>query len=284
MILKLSGADFSANNLGVVQVQQDLLPYTEAAILASGNSQMTGPQKSALDKLFRAMGADGSNNVMSKMRKMYLPILCGGDVTKAMINYADSSYPNDKELDATKWIYRSHGIVGLVGSGNSIYLTLSQPLLTNNFSCFVLRTEKMESGVADASYGIVLRGKTNTGRFLGISSPSNSSDQLTSLGAYGVDWYPGGWSKINDAVKTSTVNFGTNGCDVCGIGTWLATKHPSSYTDMSAESSQTLYVFGLNNMNTEKAYGVAIIGEAVTLEQAKLITQRIDELYDAFNV
>ena len=43
-------------------------------------------------------------------------------------------------------------------------------------------------------------------------------------------------------------------------------------------------VFGLGNMNTAKAYDVAIIGEAATLEQAKLITQRIDELHDAFNV
>ena len=284
MILKLSGADFSANNLGVVQVQQDLLPYTEAAILASGNAQMTEPQKSALDKLFRAMGADGSNNVMSKMRKIYLPILCGGDVTKAMINYADSSYPNDKVLDATKWTYRSHGIVGLASSGNNITLTLSQPLLTDNFSCFVLKTEKMEYGVADASHGIILRGKTSTSKFLGLTNPSNSSDHITSLGSYGLEWYPGGWRKVNDAVKTSTINFGSDGCDVCGIGTWLATTHPSSYTDMSGESSQTLYVFGLASMNTAKAYGVAIIGEAVTLEQAKLITQRIDELYDAFNV
>ena len=60
MILVLKNADFSAKNIGQVQVTVNLHAFTEAAIQASGNTSLTAEQKSALDSLFLSMGVDVS--------------------------------------------------------------------------------------------------------------------------------------------------------------------------------------------------------------------------------
>lgn len=281
MVLKLNGADFSANNLGQIEVTTELHPFTEAAILASGNNSLANVQKSALNNLFLAMGVDGSNNVMGKMRKVYLPIIAG-DLSKALINYAADNFPSDKNLNSSKWTLRSHGLVGLA-SGDNITFTESSPLLVDNMSMFWLRTELMQAGVDDSTYVFTLRGVATTSKFLGIRQQSVSSDRYISLGTYGSwgDALP----KSGDVIKAYGVtsrndyystNFNQNGA----FGSLAARTTP----DMSTETTQTLYVFGLSSVQTAKPYAVAMYGEAITKEQAELLCEKIDALWAAFNV
>lgn len=281
MILVLKNADFSAKNIGQVQVTVNLHAFTEAAIQASGNTPLTAEQKSALDSLFLSMGVDGSNDVMSKMRKVYLPIIAG-DVSKALINYNSSSFIVDKELSPTYWTFRNNGLVG-VQQGQPITLTLENPLLANNFSQFFLRTEKMESNVDDGTYVTTLRGKINTNLYLGIRQQSESSNQGFSFGTYGRAW--GGFkTKTFDRIKTSCVNINDLSYDLNNQGDWSTPSIPPVTSNMSAETSQTLYVFGLSNENIAKPYAVVMLGEHLTTEQAKNISGKIDALYDTFNI
>ena len=86
MILILKGADFSANNLGQVEITTELDDFTKAAIVASGNTSMTDVQKSALNTFFKKLGAFGTTGVWSKIHYAWMPII-GGSLDKAFLNY-----------------------------------------------------------------------------------------------------------------------------------------------------------------------------------------------------
>lgn len=280
MIIVLKGADFSANNIGKVQVTTDLHPYTKAAIDASGNTSLTGEQKSALNELFLAMGVDGSNDAMSKMRRVYLPIIAG-DVSKALVNYNTTDMIVDKELSEEYWTLRSNGLVG-VKTGQSIELTENNILKADNFSSFLLRTEKMEAGINDSSYVITLRGKTNTDLFLGLRQSSVSGNNSFNFGEYGAGW-EGFTEKSKDKIKASCVVNSKTGFANNVQGLWTLKDSPKPTTsDMSGETSQTCYVFGLSTVQTTKPYAVAMIGEAIDTEIAKNICAKIDALYETF--
>lgn len=279
MIIKINGADFSKNNLGKVVVTTELDPFTKAAIVASGNDSLTLTQKVMLNDLFLKMGVDGSNNVMSKIHRLYLPLIAG-DVSHALINYKDSSFVNDKVLDSSHWTLRSNGLVG-VAQGQSITLTESNPIMQDNFFELFLRTELVTPGVNDTSNAMILRGKTNTNAFLGLQQGSVSSDSICSLGAYGADW--GNWGKTTDAIKASGVNSASTYNDVIKRGVYTHEDTPkTTNVDMNGETSQTLYVLGLNNTNTTKPYGVLMLGEALDSQDFLNIANAVDNLYSSF--
>lgn len=284
MILKLKGADFSENNLGQIEVSQDLLPYTEAAILASGNTQMAPRQKSALDGLFRTMEAEQIGGVMSKMRKVYLPIIAA-DVSKALVDYSTNSFTIDFNLNSENWQIRNHGLVGLA-TGQNLSMDLNNPLTGGNYSCFLLRTEKMVGGTDDSTHALLLRGGTNIGKWLGMRFISQSSNTMVGSGEYGANKWFSGYPKNDDTISAAGVSLsGTSLFSICPRnGGYEESLTATNVVDMTGETKQSLYVFGLAGMNMTKAYGVAMIGEALTEQQTRNIVSKINALYDAFNV
>lgn len=279
MIIKINGADFSQNNLGKVIVTTELNSFTKAAIAASGNNSLTVTQKVMLNELFLKMGVDGSNNVMSKIHRLYLPIIAG-DVSHALINYKDTNFVNDKVLDSSHWTLRSNGLVG-VAQGQSITLTESNPIMQDNFFELFLRTELMTKGVDDTSYAMVLRGKTNTNAFLGLNQQSVANNGMCTLSTYGAEW--GNWEKITDEIKSSGVNSASTYNDVLKRGDYTHEDTPKTTTvDMSGETSQTLYVLGLNSTNTTKPYAVLMLGEALDSQDFLNIANAVDNLYSSF--
>lgn len=280
MIIVLKGADFSANNIGKVQVTTELHPYTKAAIDASGNTSLTGEQKSALNGLFLAMGVDGSNTVMSKIRKLYLPIICG-DVSKALVNYTTSAFENDKVLSADYWTIRNNGLVGKSTNGQPITLKENSPITTSNFFAAFLMTEAMEVGVGDSSKVFALRGATDKSKFLGLTQSSASSNSLIQLGTYGP------WNSFAPEPKGSIVTskFVLSTPSVAYNYNSEGIKEkimPNLNPDMSGETSQTLYVLGLSDQNTTKSYGAFMYGEAISKEEAMTIAEKLNALYATF--
>ena len=279
MIIKINGADFSQNNLGKVVVTTELAPFTKAAIAASGNDSLTLTQKVMLNDLFLKMGVDGSNDVMSKIHRLYLPIIAG-DVSHALINYKDSSFVNDMVLDSSHWTLRSNGLVG-IAPGQNINHVESNPIMQDNFFELFLRTELVTFGVDDTSYAMVLRGKTNTNAFLGLNQQSVSNDTMCALSSYGAEW--GSWDKRTDAIKTSGVNSASTYNDVLKRGVYTHEDTPkTTNVDMSGETSQDLYVLGLNSTNTTKPYGVLMLGEALDSQDFLNIANAVDNLYSSF--
>lgn len=279
MILVLKGADFSADNLGKVQVTTELHPFTKSAIQASGNTTLTNEQKSALDALFLAMGVDGSNNVMSKMRYMYLPILCN-DVTKALVNYASADFNVDKVLDQNQWELRNHGLVGKNNSStNAITLTLAseKALFGDNFTEMFLRTEPY---AIDAKNLSNITGIIRSNNFLG------AKDDVNKYGVYSVDTY--GYSSFDSSLKPSGV-VQANGYSVRGTSDNDWRLEGKVYKDKTVTISllthgqnETVYIFGVGTKNTENPYGALIMGEGITSEQFHTIMDRLDDLYKSF--
>lgn len=279
MILVLKGADFSADNLGKVQVTTELHPFTKSAIQASGNTTLTSEQKSALDALFLAMGVDGSNDVMSKMRYMYLPILCN-DVTKALVNYASADFNVDKVLDQNQWELRNHGLVGKNNSStNAITLTLAseKALFGDNFTEMFLRTEPYATDANNLSNFV---GVIRSGSFVG------AKDIVNQYGIYSVATY--GYSEIDTSLRPSGV-VQANGYSVRGTTDNDWRLEGNVYKDKTVtieslvhEQDETVYVFGLATKNTENPYGALIMGESITSEQFHNIMDRLDDLYKSF--
>lgn len=279
MIIVLKGADFSANNVGKINISSELHSFTKAAIEASGNVNLTNAQKYALDDLFLAMGVDGSNDTMSKIRRLYLPIIAN-DVSKALINYNTSDFVVDKVLSSDNWELRSNGLVGKK-AGQNIVLTESNILTADNFSTFFLRTETMVEGIDDGTYVITHRGKSDESLFLGARQQSVSSHQTVSFGEYGASWGET-WKKNTDAIKASGLTNINGILHYCKRGEWGSKVSPSVTSDMSQEASQTVYVFGLNTVQTTKPYAVAMVGEGIDPDIAKNICKKIDALYKEF--
>lgn len=278
MIIVLKEANFAQKNIGKVQLAAKLHPFTEAAIKACGNSMMNNKQKFALNDLFVAMGVDGSNDVMSKMRKVYLPIIAG-DVSKALVNYADSN--SIDKVPASNVILRNNGLVA-TSQVESMSVTVKSPLKADNFFALMLRTEKMVNGVADTSDSLVLRGVKNNSLFLGIRYMSVSGNTGINLGNYGANW-DGYFDKAKDVIKTTAVVNRSSSHDLCVEGTWTNGSGISTTSDMSDEAEQQLYLFGINGVNKTCAHGIAMLGEAITTDQAKAICNACDKLYAAFS-
>lgn len=284
MIIKLKGADFAANNIGKITMPIKLNDYTKRAVASCGKD-LTQEQQLALNDLFLAMGVDGSNDAMSVTRKLYIPMIAG-DISKAMINYAEPNMTNDKtDLDSNVWTLRNNGLVA-IGDGQPINLTLNNILTADNYSCFNLRTEPMITG--KSSYKLVLRGKTNNTLFLGITEQTSSAgDSVFFNGSYGREWRLDADGKLigvdnspYDNITTKFVNvkdnvFQLRNCEGITVGT------PSPITsDMSGETTQTLYVKGLNTCEKNYAEALLMIGESYDLEVAANIAEKIDALYE----
>lgn len=279
MVIKLNGADFSQNNIGQIPVSINLHEYTEAAILASGNTNLTRLQKSALNSLFLAMGVDGSNNIMSKMRKLYIPMIAD-DVSNALINYATNSFTKELTPNSTNWELRNHGIAQKE-SGQSLALTLNSPLVGTNITQIWLRTENMVSGVDDKCINFVLRGKTDTNLFLGCMEESSSSNNF-------ITWYHYGFSlteayeKTNEQRVASGLSVRASNDVSLRMYESVKTISTISPVDMSGETSQTLYVLGVGNQTAPRPFGLMLLGEAVTDADFNNLCDKIDALYDSF--
>lgn len=285
MIIVLKGADFSQNNIGKVQTEIVLDEYTKAAILASGNDALTDIQKSALNSLFLAMGVDGSNNVMSKIRKMYLPMIAG-DVSKALINYADNTFPEDATPNSADWELRNLGIAQKTTSQKfNLELTGQDILNSNNFTQMWLRTENMVSGTNDSGRTLIVRGQTDLTKYLGlIETSSNSNTQIVSRD-YGYNGFGNdGMSKANEQRRASGISFrASNDISKQRYGSYSLVTDGSitATTDMTGETSQYLYVLGMNGVEAPLPYGFLLLGEAIPDEDFRNIRDKVNELYAA---
>ena len=90
MILVLKGADFSANNIGKIDLPRELSDFTKAALSASGNTSLSDEQKLALDNFFINIGAVSNTGIWRKIKVLFLPILAA-DKERAFTNYVGNT-------------------------------------------------------------------------------------------------------------------------------------------------------------------------------------------------
>lgn len=90
MILILKDADFSANNIGKVELPREVSKFTLSALAASGNKSLTGKKVLALDTFFGNIGAISNSGIWPKLKLFTLPLIAGS-LDKALVNYKDNS-------------------------------------------------------------------------------------------------------------------------------------------------------------------------------------------------
>lgn len=136
MVISLSNADFSALNIGYIEIQRKYNRKTEEAIIASGNTGMTTLQKNALDVFFEKIGAFDNSGIAAKLQKLYIPFMAN-DLSHAFVNYLTNEV--DVEVSSEHLEYRNRGLVSkLASSSTSIKYKVSEGLNVNmaDFSCF----------------------------------------------------------------------------------------------------------------------------------------------------
>lgn len=283
MIITLEGADFSADNIGQVELERQLNEYTLAAITASGNENLTESQQYALDDLFLALGADGSNNILSKIRKLYLPMIAS-EVGNALINYATNNFTKDFTPNSANWELRNLGITQKASGQTFLISTFSPALVATNITQMWLRTENMVRGTDDKNFIFVLRGKTNDSKFLGVAEMSASSDNYIQWGAtYGYNNFATTSKDTDQRVASGFSIRGSSDYSVIrySAGLYETTITPSTQGDMSGESAQSLYLLGLGDQRAPKPFGFMMLGEGIPEADFLNIASKVNALYIA---
>ena len=176
MIFVLKGADFSANNLGQVELRTEINEFTEGIILKSGNTNMTRQQKSALDSFFRAIGAFGdSSNIWSKIDMLVMPLICS-DLEHASVDYTGKH--TITRLTESGYALRNHGITGVSDSPSANCATVNDVLFEKgNFSLFVMRTEDFTEAAQNSPYIVAYNGNSGSNRFYAQDRVSSDGQQ-----------------------------------------------------------------------------------------------------------
>lgn len=280
MIITLKGADFSANNIGKIIAPRKLNDYTIRAINTCG-AQLSNEQKYALDDLFIAMGAGKSNSVLSKVRKLYLPMIAGG-LDKAFVNYADTNMVNDKSsLSSSSWEIFNNGLRA-IDNKDSFYTTLDNHLLNENFSAYWLRTTPADSTTKDHNILVIDDGTGSN--FLGIKHSKIGQDKV-SPGSYGWAWVQASnpitynqYTYPSEVIKTQMVNINGINYQWRNIEKEYIRGCPNIGTSVNNADVQTLYSLQPSNA----AYGALMLGEYIEdNDLAFRIADSLDALYAA---
>lgn len=98
MIIVLKGADFSANNIGKIDIPRELTAG-QKAMLASYSKELTYEQKMAFGTFMDALDDGG---ITPKIKVLCMPILAG-DKSEAFVNLASTTYGKEIDLGASEY-------------------------------------------------------------------------------------------------------------------------------------------------------------------------------------
>lgn len=271
MIIKLNGADFSANNIGHVEVTTVLGEFTKKAIIASGNESMNDVQKSALDSFFRLIGAGKTGNtIASKLRFLFLPMLAQ-DVSNALINYKDESFEKAATPLSSAWKMEDGGIAGKDATATgSIVIPLTNPLVATDV-CMLSMTARPTDGTSGNQHYLSIRGKQNNTKWLTFYRSGSS---------YGSQ--PNQWMQVKSGNgQVWGYNLRTDGAyTICKSGLRLST---APALDLSDQSSEDIYTLGLSSKNLTPT-AMMMLGNSLSDEELQAVIEAMDNLYTIFGL
>lgn len=292
MIIRLSRADFSANNIGKYEFPNELSKFTLDAIAASGKA-MTDEQKYALENFFSSVGAIDNNGIWAKLDKVYIPFI-GDDVTKGLVNYKNNNLDNTLNADNLTLV---NGGVKVKGSSN---LTPSDANnVVDNYvwnwdskSVFVLNTEPLVLDGSIPSIYQLSAGYTNnvSNKWQGfkISNSINNTinfiiDQ-SNIKLIGDNNYIEN-SKI--VARPQLIGASSNGSNIiCMLGNGITKTFEVENPYQADSNPHTLYPFSMAINGTikaeMKACGALILGDYLTEEEMKSLQIDVETLYSKF--
>lgn len=290
MIIKLNGADFSANNIGKIDFPIEISNFTKRAIEASGSTMDTNKQI-ALEIFFRSVGAIGSvSGLWSKLTYVYLPFL-GDNVTKAFVNYKDNSVdatPLVTDAELVNGGFRIKGADGTTGISIPESCKVSGVSIDwRDASVFVLNTEEFvfdESKIISISN---LHDLTN-GEFFMVNTPSTNTITISaSQYTDGDNAYitPSTAFAIYEGVSNKQViGFSSHDGDLNGVFYGGKTKRTASRNlDNATDVTGMLYTGSLTGkVSGQYANGAIVIGKYMAIEEMVAFQTALTELAGNF--
>lgn len=272
MIIKLKGADFSANNLGQINVRE-LNDFTKSAIAANGNTAMTEVQKYALDDFFYNIGAFGSkNNIYAKVKLLVLPIIANG------IDGAKVNFKNNTSLPLSdNWTLDDYGIKA-ISETPRIAVTLSESISQDNVTIVsAISYDLLKAAGAQKGAYLITVGSTNPGRFNALVQVSSAGDPTIFVQRdAGTNLFNG------TAIPNGNAFFVTLSTSESCIGNDNGVFDRTATFSSSNLSSNTIYPFANLTKNSLYPVRFLFVSEALTKEDALEVKAAYDTLQSYF--
>ena len=280
MIIVLKNADFSANNLGNIEVPVVLDAYTELAINLSGNITLTNIQKLALNVFFNKLGFVDKSGISLKMKRIYMPFV-SSDVEHSLVNYATLK---NTSVIPTDHYFLNDGYLKGDTSTNVAAISDGKEILDMTNSSFVFKVRK------DADL------KNEVCFLCGVNNTSTAS-YFRSLR---IDLY-NSYATVcdtNDRNVGRSTNFVVTGTRSSGItldgqNAYILQSNSTSVSDaittgfVSNSYSNTFRILYSGALNTNKiannaCFRFLAIGTALTPDELLLLRNAADELMEKF--
>lgn len=294
MIIRLSRADFSANNIGKYEFPKELSQFTLDAIAASGKV-MTDEQKYAMEDFFTSIGAIDNNGIWAKLDKVYIPFI-GADVTKGLMNYKTNNLDNTLNADNLTLV---NGGVKVKGSSNlnsadannivdnyvwnweskSVFMLNTEPLVLDGSITSIYQLSTYTGDVSNKWQGFKI---INTANYVIKFVIDQSNTNL--IGVDGVDYI----NNYGLVTRPQLIGASSNGSNViCMLGNGITKTFAVASSYQADSTPHTLYPFG-GNIRGEifaamKACGALILGDYLTETEMKSLQNDVETLYSKFS-
>ena len=273
MILRLNGADFSANNIGKIDIIREITNDTRE-LLSNFSREFTDEQMFAVQDFISGLKNSG---IWSAVGNLYVPIICG---SLSECGYNLKTGKNDVTFGAD-YVWSNKGLKLMPTSTN--YWSTSAKIKINgsqqNLHLGAYNTDSL-AGITqtEAIFGCNLTDDNKTIIQFGLTANNDFSlktdnDGYVRIGALGDTGFVDRSLKM--VIQSTLGNFGVVGNFTGEYGTPISTDH--TYTDVPVN------VFNIASVwKKTKNYGLLTLGTALTREQASTYSSLCDALMNKF--
>lgn len=256
-------------NLPVLEAMQQ---FTLDAITASGNVSMTDAQKWALNHFFYQIGAIDNNGIYAKLGGLYMPLICGDVLAKAMVDYKGVESEDISTKDVK---FQSHGLVknnpSAIMSNSSIILRNDYAGSVSNLTVAAMLTENFLSDSAIELLLIGFRGSSDSGSQIVRAAQDTNKNYMQLFEKRPT--YP---AKRAFSGAIGTINGANYSALFIGDGNYENSSVTDYGTAPSAVNYVTLY------WNAVAPIGIYAYGSALTPSEMTLLANAMKELTRAF--
>lgn len=273
MILRLSGADFSANNIGKIDIIREITSDTKK-LLSNFSREFTDEQMFAVQDFISGLK---NNGIWSSIGNLYIPVMCG-----SLSECGYNLKTGEKDVTfGSDYVWSSKGLKLLPTSTN--YWETAAKVKINgsqqNLHFGAYNTDSLaEITQTEAIFGCDFTDDNKTTLQFGITANkafSLKTDNSTNVRVGVLTGADFGAKSFKMVVQSTLGNFGVIGAFTGAYGTPISTDH--TYTDVPVN------VFNIASVWREtKNYGLLTLGAAMTREQASMYSNLCDALMSKF--
>lgn len=257
-------------NLPVLETMQQ---FTLDAITASGNASMTSEQQWALNHFFYQIGAIDNTGIYAKLGGLYLPLICGGSLTHALVDYKGS---NNRDISDKNVKFQSNGLVKLDPSGSvstaNIILRSDYTGAVDDLSVAVMFTEALTASGTSLST-LAFKGQSSDSASIVVAAKASSKDYISLFSKRAIYSESAAYKGFVGTVSGETRKaLFVSAESFASIG-----EESSGADDPSGVSYVSLY------WNNTTPIGIYMYGAALTTSESELLASAMKDLVNAFS-